>query len=406
MLEINVNDLVSGITFNKPLVDEKGSRIASPNSPLTQDEINLLKKWGIQKVRTEGRITSGHMIHESKDSASGSTYNAAAQNTAAKAEKNTDTNVEFTGVSQAQKSKLMNLYDEWIISVSQILKDLSTGIKVDKNLILNVIDRLVMSVPEYKNIFLSIAQMRETEEYIFGHSLNMAIISIIIGNALKYNNANLRMLGIAALLGDIGMLKIPKHIREKNIKLNDADVQLIKTHPIGSSKIIQNYGQFPETIAEVAKQLHENYDGSGYPQGKKGDEIHEYAKIISIADSFDAMSKNRSFRKEIIPHSIMKELIKMSEKKFDPRIMKIFLVTMAIYPIGSMVQLDTNELGLVIQISEQSPLKPMIRILYDSKLKKLPENETHIVDMLKKDTVKIIKVINPKELGISVVNEL
>lgn len=402
MLEINVNDLVSGITFNKPLLDEKGSRIASPNSPLTQEEITLLKKWGISKVKTEGRITSGHVITERKEQPQTNAHKT--QSNAAPAP---DINkIDPGGISPGQKAKFIKIYDEWIASVSQILKELNTGVKVDKNSILNIIDKIVMVVPDNKNIFLSIVQSFETEEYIYGHSLNMAVLSVIIGAALKYNNANLRMLGIAALLGDIGMLKIPKHIREKQIALTTSDIQLIKTHPIQSAKVIQNYGQFPELIAEIALQLHENYDGSGYPQGKKGDEIHEFAKIITIADSFDAMSKKRSFRKEIIPHNIMKELLKMNEKKFDPRIMKVFLVTMAIYPIGSMVQLDTNELGIVVEINEQSPLKPVVRVLYDSKLKKLLDTETRLINMLTDIKIKIIKVINPKELGITIVDEM
>ncbi|MBP7652205.1 HD-GYP domain-containing protein [Candidatus Dependentiae bacterium] len=394
MLEINVTDLVEGITFNKPLFDDKGSRIASPNSPLTIEEINLLKKWGIQKVKTEGRITSGHTVTPKVETPQTSAETSAAE----------DENLLDIGI--AKKTKLVSLYDDWMMSTCQILKDLSSGTKVDKNSILNIADRIVMVVPQNKSLFLSIVQERETEEYVYGHSLNMAIISVIIGEALKYNNANLRLLGISALLCDIGMLKIPKHIREKQIALAPSDIQLIKTHPIHSNKIIVNYGQFPETVAEVALQLHENYDGSGYPLGKKGDEIHEYAKIISIADSFDAMTKKRSFRKEKVPHTVMKELLKMVEKKFDPRIMKIFLMHMAIYPVGTMTQLDSKELGLVVAVNDSAPLKPIIKILYDSNLKRLSESEIKIIDLSKNDDKKIVGVINPKELGISVVNEL
>ncbi|HPP88188.1 MAG TPA: HD-GYP domain-containing protein, partial [bacterium] len=147
-------------------------------------------------------------------------------------------------------------------------------------------------------------------------------------------------------------------------------------------------------------------DGTGYPQGKKGDEIHEYAKIISIADTFDAMTKKRSFRQEKIPHNIMKEMLKLVEKKFDPKIMRVFLSTMAIYPIGSMVQLNTKELGLVIDINEASPLKPKVKILYDSQLKKVNNEDIKIIDLIKNEEYKIIGVINPKALGISIVDEI
>ncbi|HPN30989.1 MAG TPA: HD-GYP domain-containing protein [bacterium] len=395
MLEINVSDLVEGITFNKPLFDDKGGRIASPNSPLTKEEINLLKKWGIQKVKSEGRITSGHAIVPKAEPEPA----AQAQAQAAEEEASLDIGI-------AKKTKLVSLYEDWMISTSQVLRDLSTGAKVDKNTILNIVDRIVMVAPQNKSLLLSIVQERETEEYVYGHSLNMSIISVIIGEALKYNNANLRLLGISALLCDIGMLKIPKHIREKQIALTPSDVQLIKTHPVHSNKIIANYGQFPEVIAEAALQLHENFDGTGYPLGKKGEEIHEYAKIISIADSFDAMTKKRSFRKEKVPHNVMKELLKMVEKKFDPRIMKIFLMHMAIYPVGSLTQLDSKELGLVVAVNDSAPLKPIIKILYDSNLKRLSESEVKILDLSKSDDKKIVGVINPKELGISVVNEL
>ncbi|HPG30642.1 MAG TPA: hypothetical protein PLQ81_07660, partial [bacterium] len=166
MLEINVSDLVEGITFNKPLFDDKGGRIASPNSPLTKEEINLLKKWGIQKVKSEGRITSGHAIVPKAEPEPA----AQAQAQAAEEEASLDIGI-------AKKTKLVSLYEDWMISTSQVLRDLSTGAKVDKNTILNIVDRIVMVAPQNKSLLLSIVQERETEEYVYGHSLNMSIIS-------------------------------------------------------------------------------------------------------------------------------------------------------------------------------------------------------------------------------------
>ncbi|HON57698.1 MAG TPA: HD domain-containing phosphohydrolase, partial [bacterium] len=347
-------------------------------------------------VHTEGKIISGHILKKQEEN----------QNNQQAENENIDMSEGAKELSAGQKAKLISLYDEWLADTCDLLQNFSKGTKIKKNSVLSIIDKILLVCPENKNFFLSIAQERETTEYLFAHSLNMAIISVIIGAGLKYNNANLRLLGVAAYFADIGMFKIPKHIREKQVALTQADIQLIKTHPIHSNKMLQNYGQFPEIIAEVVMQVHENFDGTGYPQGKKGDEIHEYAKIISIADTFDAMTKKRSFRQEKIPHNIMKEMLKLVEKKFDPKIMRVFLSTMAIYPIGSMVQLNTKELGLVIDINEASPLKPKVKILYDSQLKKVNNEDIKIIDLMKNEEYKIIGVINPKALGISIVDEI
>jgi len=394
MLEFYIEDLISGVTFNKPLLDENDSRIASPNSPISKAEINLLIKWGIKKVKTEGNITSGHKIPtiSEKDILN---ENSKETNTIEEPKKNTIT-----------KKEILTKYSEWLEYITLILNDLSKGVDVERDSIINIIENIMLNVPLSKNTFLSIVQSKESEEYLYGHSLNITILSIIIGDALKYSNANLRLLGISALLADIGMFKVPKHIREKKLALSPMDIKLIKTHPNLSNSIIKKYGKFNDIVAEVSLQIHENYDGSGYPKGIKGDEINEFAKIISIADSFDAMTKKRTFRKEKIPHNIMKELLKNVEKKFDPMIMKIFLMHMAIYPVGSMVQLDTKELGIVIETYKKSPLKPIVKILYDSNYVKVSKDKIKKVDLTKDLNRKIIKVVNPKELGISIVNEI
>jgi HD-GYP domain-containing protein (c-di-GMP phosphodiesterase class II) len=390
MLEIDIELLKPGITFNKPLFDERNSRIASPNSPITKEEIEILKKWGIKKIYTEGKVTSGHDLLKIKK----------------ELEKEEKIIVDAEVETQNDKFSLLELYDGWVTIVADILKDLNSGFKFDKQIILRLVDKFVEIIPKNKEKFISIAQSRETEEYLYGHSLNMAIISVIIGSAMKYPVANIKLLAISALLCDIGMLKIPKHIREKTVALNEKDIKLIKTHPTQSYIIIKNSGLFSDIVANVALQLHENHDGSGYPKGISGEHIHDFAKIISIADSFDAMSKKRSFRKEKVPHNIMKALLKSNGKKFDPKIMRVFLIQMAVYPVGSMVQLETNELGIVCSVNEKDPLKPKLKLLYDSKYKRLKNEEVKIIDLLKHPEIKIKKVVNPKDLGISIVNEI
>jgi HD-GYP domain-containing protein (c-di-GMP phosphodiesterase class II) len=217
----------------------------------------------------------------------------------------------------------------------------------------NIIDCLYANSLAYHN----------SSDLLVYHSINVFICSVKIGMALGYHGHQLLELGIAALLHDIGMTKVPEEIIKKTNQLSNKELATIKKHPIYGHEIIMNLGKEYAWLAKVVLQEHEREQGQGYPEGIKGDEIHEYAKIIGVADVYEALTHTRPHRREALPYEAIEEL----KELFSLKILKAFLTQLTMYPLGCNVKLNSNVIGRVIAINPDSPLQPVIEAVCDSK---------------------------------------
>lgn len=214
------------------------------------------------------------------------------------------------------------------------------------------------------DLLLNLTHMKSYDNYLFSHAVNVSIISILIGEQLGYSKEELNLLGVAALLHDIGMLKISVETWKKNGTLTPTEHQEVRKHPEYGAQFLA--ANMPEDIRAVAAEHHERYDGSGYPKGLKGSEINYKARIVALADVYDACISERLYRERLTPQEAIR-LIVADQKGFDPQLLKIFLLTMAVYPIGSFVQLNTGEVGRVIRVSKNQPFRPVLSLYYDRK---------------------------------------
>ncbi len=198
-------------------------------------------------------------------------------------------------------------------------------------------------------------------DYVYSHSVNTAIYCLKIGQRLGYPTKALLELGLAALLCDVGMFRIPDEIVHKKGKLSASEIDLIKSHPkLGEEVLLPFKKDFPKAV-EAVLQHQERENGQGYPHGLKGDEISEYAKIIGICDSYEAMTHNRPHKKALMQTESIRELIGSKNQLFSPKIIKVFLDEISIFPIGSYVRLNNRNIGCVIATNRMNPLKPTIR---------------------------------------------
>jgi len=214
------------------------------------------------------------------------------------------------------------------------------------------------------DLLLNLTHMKSYDNYLFSHAVNVSIISILIGEQLGYSKEELNLLGVAALLHDIGMLKISVETWKKTGTLTPTEHQEVRKHPVYGAQFLA--ADMPEDIRAVAAEHHERYDGSGYPKGLKGSEINYKARIVALADVYDACISDRLYRERLTPQEAIK-LIVEDQKGFDPQLLKIFLLTMAVYPIGSFVRLNTREVGRVIRVSKNQPFRPVLSLYYDRK---------------------------------------
>ncbi|MBU2623549.1 MAG: HD domain-containing protein [Proteobacteria bacterium] len=211
------------------------------------------------------------------------------------------------------------------------------------------------------------------EDYLITHLINVLIYSLKIGTGLKYPREEILELGLAALLYDIGLFKIPENIIGKNGKLTETELNTVKKHTeIGKDILSQFHAEHP-MLSRVAYEHHERKNGSGYPAGLEEDAICEYAIVIGLADTFDAMIHNRPHRKALAQYFSVKELVTLKDSLFPSRFIKIFLDEMGIFPVGSYVRLNNMETGRVISNSKLHPLKPTVKMIFNSRGEKLPE---------------------------------
>ncbi len=232
-----------------------------------------------------------------------------------------------------------------------------------RNLTKFIIDEVVQN----RNAMIHLSDVRTHDDYTFGHSVNVCMISTIIGIALGYNQINLQELALGALLHDVGKMLIPKEILNKPGKFSTEETKLMQLHCEFGFDILrkQSYDMSLLSI-HVAYQHQEKYDGTGYPRGLKGSEIHEYARIAAIADVYDALTADRPYRIAMLPYEAYEIMMASANSHFDVDILKHFLRQVALYPAGTVVQLNTGEIGIVTHVLKDLQTRPIIKLIIDA----------------------------------------
>lgn len=234
-------------------------------------------------------------------------------------------------------------------------------------------------------------------EEMMVHTVDVTFTSLKIGKGMAYDTKGLLELGLAAFLENVGMYKIPENILSKTARLEDFELTLIKNHPEVSSQILSGLGKRYHWLAEVALQVHERADGSGYPKGLKGVEISETASIIGLVDTYIAMIKKRPYREKFAQTDAIKFIIGEARERFPTRVLKTFLNQISLFPVGALVKLNNKSVGRVLSTEKAQPLRPTLEILYDSLGHRQEKGE--IVRLAENPLLYIVEGVNEKELA-------
>ena len=225
----------------------------------------------------------------------------------------------------------------------------------------SIIDELI----DNKNMMINMIDLKVFDNYTYSHSVNVAVISLIIGMAMNLGRSELEKLGLGALMHDIGKVFIDKNIVGKPANLTDEEFEEMKTHSSRGYDYVKKHSQIPNKSYLAVLDHHEKFDGTGYPGGKAGDNISLYGRIISLADVYDAMTSERIYRKAMLPSEAMEYILGNGGQHFDPKLVSIFSQKVAPYPIGTFVKLSNEARGLVIENFETCCLRPRIKVVYE-----------------------------------------
>ena len=216
-------------------------------------------------------------------------------------------------------------------------------------------------------------------EVMAAHAIEVTLLSTKIGIGLNYEKKQLADLAIVAFLQDVGMYKIPPDILAKRGTLSNQELKEIQRHPEISADILSRLNDNYSWLAEVALQVHERADGSGYPFGLKGEEIHDYASIIGVADVYSAMIHDRPYRERIERNRVVRAIMDSTGEAFPTWVVKAFLNQVSFFPLGSYVKLNDRSLGRVVNTDSDFPLRPTVEILNDDHGSRLQKER--IVDL-------------------------
>jgi HD-GYP domain-containing protein (c-di-GMP phosphodiesterase class II) len=264
----------------------------------------------------------------------------------------------------------------------------------------NISTQLIQELKDHRDNFIDFILGGEIlGKELAKSSLNTAILSALTAQELKLANHKILHIVMGSLLHDVGMLILPKEILEKRGSLSDGELKQIQNHPNFSAKIISKELFGPREVNLIALQHHERWDGKGYPEHTLGPDIDVGARIVSVADAFEAMVSNKSYRNSIVGYQAMKNLLSDNSRRFDPAVIRAFSRIMGIYPIGSIVLLNGDLLARVVGIHPEAPLRPVIRMLLDEFGKVYKADEGTIVDLLNEKSLFIKNAVDLKDLS-------
>lgn len=331
MRKVNLDSLQIGAKLARTIFNSDGGVLLSKGIELRECYVMKLRQYGINEIYLEDDISAGI---EPEDVIKEETRNEAVSLV-----KKTMTNYQFSPTLDVTEVKLV---------VNQILDEL-----------LNIDD-----------ILYNLSEIKSVDDYTFEHSVNVCILSLITGIALGFSIQRLRELGVGAMMHDIGKLCVPREILKKPSQLTVEEFEEIKKHTVLGYEILKKSNQVNLVSSYIAFGHHERFDGSGYPLQLKGDNIQICARIVAIADVYDALTSDRVYRKKLKPNEVYEYITTLGVNHFDPTVIESFVKYVSIYPVGTGVLLNTKERGIVVRDNRVAPTRPVVRIIYNEKMQK------------------------------------
>ncbi len=218
-----------------------------------------------------------------------------------------------------------------------------------------------------RDTLVHLTDIRSYDDYTFAHSVNVCILSVLMGTSRCYNEHKLKELALGALLHDVGKILVPIEVLNKPGRLTAQEFNIVKEHAqLGFELLRKQQDQVPLLACHVAFQHQEKLDGSGYPRQLKGQEIHEYARIVAVADVYDALTSDRPYRKGMLPHEAYEIMMASGKTHFDEELLQKFFEKIAIYPLGTIVRLNSGEVGMISEVIPELQTRPKIQVITDS----------------------------------------
>jgi HD-GYP domain-containing protein (c-di-GMP phosphodiesterase class II) len=326
MRKITIDEITSGMHLSKPLMSADGKVLLYEGIEIKERYIQYLRKQG---------LTSLFIVDSEPQAPEGA-------------------NEDFYGAEYQKQA---------MAAAHEVVANFRVGRGISLDRVKHIVSDLINRLGQHPENMIHLLDIRRKEEYIFSHSVNTCILSVMTGLALGYDAERLDELGLAAMLHDIGKIKFSRNLaRQFPAYLTKRERKEYQRHPFYATEILrENRGLSPDVV-KACFQHHERMNGSGYPLGLKGDEISEYAKIITIADVYNRLIVGMPHRRPTPVYYATAILNKAAGEYFDPAIVDKFTRSVVVYPMGKSVRLSNMESGVILGVSMKSASTPIVRI--------------------------------------------
>lgn len=257
------------------------------------------------------------------------------------------------------------LYQQGKVLQKDMLNRVAKSLPIDIVISEKFTDNLVSSIDRNPNALLCMSKIREKDSYLLEHSLNVAILLANFANQLEMDEEKVQELALSGFLHDIGKINVPDEILHKPGRLTDVEMDVMRKHVQYGTDVLLDMNISPSIIRTI-REHHERLDGFGYPEGKQGEEISLFGRMIAIADTYDAITADRCYKAGMSSKKALQILIKDSPVKYDKELVMQFVKSIGIYPVGSLVKLSNDKVAMVLKQNPQDSNKPVVKVFYST----------------------------------------
>ena len=250
--------------------------------------------------------------------------------------------------------------------VVALFNDARLGRAIQPEAVMPMVEEINESVSRHPDALLSVVRLKNHDEYTYMHSVAVCALMVALGRRLGLPEEQIRDAGAAGMLHDLGKAAMPLNVLNKPGALSDDEFKIMKAHPVRGHEMLKMSGGASEAVLDVALHHHEKFDGSGYPHNLKGDDISLMARMGAVCDVYDAITSNRPYKKAWGPAESLQRMVSW-KGHFDELVLKAFIRSVGIYPVGALVRLESDRLGVVLEQGEGSLLAPKVRVFFNAR---------------------------------------
>ena len=284
--------------------------------------------------------------------------------------------------------------------VSSIMEGVKNGKNLDIGEVRSAVEPILKSIIRNPEALMWLTQLRKKDSYTYSHSVDNCALAIAFGRHMGLPKADIMTLATGMLLMDIGKMRIPDAILNKTTSLSEAEFKIVKRHVDYSVDILRNTDDISQDIINIALTHHERFDGSGYPTGLVGTATPVYGRIAAIVDCYDAMTSKRPYSEPISPHRALQDIYNWRNKYFQDELVEQFMQCLGVYPTGSLVEMNSGEVGIVLAQNKTRRLQPKVMLLLDTDKKYYKQYKT--IDLMhehKDDNDEVLRILHGLDPG-------